>query len=118
MISFTGAERLDPRTDVNDETAAYVIDAVYTLAEALHRIHAQTCGSSSGVCDAMDILTGEEVFASITLQTVTSKNEDELPIRIGFTGDAQIPYHVYNVQPGISPEVMFFYASLAKESSH
>lgn len=107
MLSYlTGNEALDPNTDVNDETLAYVIDAVYTLAEALHRIHSETCGSSYvGVCEAMDILSGDQLFSEVASKTFQSKNEDGLSIDISFSGEGTVPFHIFNIQQSGPVEV-------------
>ena len=76
-----------------------MIDAVYAIAEALHRLHSETCGSTYvGICDAMDLLSGDQVFSEVISEPLESKNQDGLTISFTRSGDSNILYHIYNKQ--------------------
>ena len=43
----------------------FVIDAVYSMAHALHNMHLDLCPGSAGVCDKMDPVEGAMLLSYI-----------------------------------------------------
>lgn len=43
----------------------FVMDAVYAMAQALHRMHQDVCGGAPGLCPRMANVDGKELLAHI-----------------------------------------------------
>lgn len=65
----------------------FVMDAVYAMAQALHRMHQDVCGGSPGLCPRMANVDGRELLAhirAVNFNGKTAANEVRaVPTRYG-----------------------------------
>lgn len=52
----------------------FVMDAVYAMAQALHRMHQDVCGGTAGLCPRMANADGKELLAHIRAVNFNGNN--------------------------------------------
>ena len=84
-------------SDIDDIHLADVVDATYTVAYLMLRLHANKCPYTPGLCREMLDTDGEETFSLIRSLQFSSKNDDRL-IRFDYQGNADNEFEVFNYQ--------------------
>ncbi|KPP73331.1 hypothetical protein Z043_107592 [Scleropages formosus] len=74
----------------------FVIDAVYAMAHALHRMHRDLCSGYPGLCYRMANIDGKELLAYI--RTVRFNGSAGTPVVFNENGDAPGRYDIFQYQ--------------------
>ncbi|XP_075470149.1 metabotropic glutamate receptor 4 isoform X3 [Ascaphus truei] len=74
----------------------FVIDAVYSMAHALHALHRAVCPGSLGLCSRMDPVDGTELLKYI--RSVNFTGIAGTPVTFNENGDAPGRYEIYQYQ--------------------
>uniref|UniRef100_A0AAV2KX97 G-protein coupled receptors family 3 profile domain-containing protein n=1 Tax=Knipowitschia caucasica TaxID=637954 RepID=A0AAV2KX97_KNICA len=74
----------------------FVMDAVYSMAHALHNMHRQLCGGAPGLCARMANIDGKELLAHI--RAVNFNGSAGTPVIFNENGDAPGRYDIFQYQ--------------------
>ncbi|XP_029910129.1 metabotropic glutamate receptor 8-like [Myripristis murdjan] len=74
----------------------FVMDAVYAMAHALHRMHRELCGGAPGLCPRMANIDGKELLAHI--RAVNFNGSAGTPVIFNENGDAPGRYDIFQYQ--------------------
>ncbi|KAJ8249637.1 hypothetical protein COCON_G00228530 [Conger conger] len=82
----------------------FVMDAVYAMAHALHRMHRDLCGGVPGLCARMSGIDGKELLRYI--RAVSFNGSAGTPVVFNENGDAPGRYDIfqYQIRNGSAPE--------------
>ncbi|KAJ8015962.1 hypothetical protein DPEC_G00002150 [Dallia pectoralis] len=93
----TGEERISRDTPYEQEgKVQFVIDAVYAMAHALHRMHLDLCPGAKGVCDKMDPVEGRMLLNYI--RSVNFNGSAGTGVVFNENGDAPGRYDIFRYQ--------------------
>ena len=75
-FSFTGLERIARDSSYEQEgKVQFVIDAVYSMAYALHNMHKDLCPGYVGLCPRMSTIDGKELLGYIRAVNFNGKSQ-------------------------------------------
>ncbi|KAK3558400.1 hypothetical protein QTP86_018004 [Hemibagrus guttatus] len=74
----------------------FVMDAVYAMAHALHRMHRDLCSGSPGLCSRMSNIDGKELLGYI--RNVSFNGSAKTPVMFNENGDAPGRYDIFQYQ--------------------
>ena len=75
-FSFTGLERIARDSSYEQEgKVQFVIDAVYSMAYALHNMHKDVCPGYIGICPRMSTIDGKELLGYIRAVNFNGKSQ-------------------------------------------
>ncbi|XP_041129743.1 metabotropic glutamate receptor 8-like isoform X2 [Polyodon spathula] len=95
--SIEGKERISRDSLYEQEgKVQFVIDAVYAMAHALHRMHLDLCPGATGVCDKMDPVEGQLLLSYI--RAVTFNGSAGTAVMFNENGDAPGRYDIFQYQ--------------------
>ncbi|XP_068602083.1 glutamate receptor, metabotropic 6a [Brachionichthys hirsutus] len=93
----TGEERIGRDSSYEQEgKVQFVIDAVYAVAYALHRMHHDLCPGSSGICSNMDPVEGRLLLDYI--RSVNFNGSAGTSVLFNENGDAPGRYDIFQFQ--------------------
>ncbi|XP_031423033.2 metabotropic glutamate receptor 6-like [Clupea harengus] len=93
----TGEERISRDSPYEQEgKVQFVIDAVYSMAHALHNMHLDLCPGSAGVCDKMDPVEGAMLLSYI--RAVNFNGSAGTAVMFNENGDAPGRYDIFQYQ--------------------
>ncbi|KAM8934566.1 metabotropic glutamate receptor 6-like [Pelodytes ibericus] len=93
----TGEERIGRDSPYEQEgKVQFVIDAVYSMAHALHIMHIDLCGGGIGICDKMDPMDGRLLLQYI--RRVNFNGSAGTPVMFNENGDAPGRYDIFQYQ--------------------
>ncbi|XP_053562826.1 metabotropic glutamate receptor 4 [Bombina bombina] len=93
----TSQERIGVSSTYEQEgKVQFVIDAVYTIAHALHNMHKAVCPGSVGLCHRMDPVDGTDLLKYI--RSVNFSGIAGTPVTFNENGDAPGRYEIYQYQ--------------------
>ncbi|KAG5839013.1 hypothetical protein ANANG_G00229840 [Anguilla anguilla] len=93
----TGQERIGIDSQYEQEgKVQFVIDAVYSVAHALHSMHRDLCPEHSGVCPEMDLAGGKKLLKYI--RSVSFNGSAGTPVMFNRNGDAPGRYDLFQYQ--------------------
>lgn len=95
---FSGLEKVGRDSAYQQEgKVQFVMDAVYAMAQALHRMHQDVCGGAPGLCPGMANVNGKELLAHIRA--------------VNFNGNCSRPrVSFYQVQSGRKNTCLFYFS--------
>lgn len=73
-IYCTGHEKQNNETYEQEGKIAFVVDAVYTLAHALHNLQRDACNGTDGLCPALDSIDGYTYLQYVNHTSFKGKN--------------------------------------------
>ena len=74
--SLTGLERIARDSSYEQEgKVQFVIDAVYSMAYALHNMHKDVCPGYIGICPRMSTIDGKELLGYIRAVNFNGKSQ-------------------------------------------
>ncbi|TSM52331.1 Metabotropic glutamate receptor 8 [Bagarius yarrelli] len=74
----------------------FVMDAVYAMAHALHRMHRDLCSGNPGLCSRMSNIDGKELLGYI--RNVSFNGSAKTPVTFNENGDAPGRYDIFQYQ--------------------
>ncbi|XP_048883604.1 metabotropic glutamate receptor 8-like isoform X2 [Brienomyrus brachyistius] len=93
----TGTEKVGRDSIYEQEgKVQFVIDAVYAMAHALHRMHRQLCSGYLGLCPRMSNIDGKELLMHI--RAVSFNGSAGTPVMFNENGDAPGRYDIFQYQ--------------------
>nr|XP_057943656.1 glutamate receptor, metabotropic 8b isoform X1 [Doryrhamphus excisus] len=93
----TGLEKVGRESTYEQEgKVQFVMDAVYAMAHALHRMHRQLCGGYPGLCPRMANVDGKELLSFI--RHVNFNGSAGTPVTFNENGDAPGRYDIFQYQ--------------------
>ncbi|KAL4659408.1 metabotropic glutamate receptor 8 isoform X1 [Arapaima gigas] len=93
----TGLEKVGRDSSYEQEgKVQFVIDAVYAMAHALHRMHRDLCSGYPGLCPRMANIDGKELLAHI--RAVRFNGSAGTPVVFNENGDAPGRYDIFQYQ--------------------
>ncbi|XP_062914238.1 metabotropic glutamate receptor 8-like isoform X2 [Mobula hypostoma] len=93
----TGLERIGRDSSYEQEgKVQFVIDAVYSMAHALHNMHKELCPGYIGLCPSMTSIDGKELLQFI--RAVNFSGSAGTPVTFNENGDAPGRYDIYQYQ--------------------
>uniref|UniRef100_A0A8C5APK3 Glutamate metabotropic receptor 8 n=1 Tax=Gadus morhua TaxID=8049 RepID=A0A8C5APK3_GADMO len=94
----TGLEKVGRDSSYEQEgKVQFVMDAVYAMAHALHRMHRQRCHGNPGFCqDMADNIDGKELLSHI--RAVSFNGSANTPVVFNENGDAPGRYDIFQYQ--------------------
>ncbi|KAJ8373448.1 hypothetical protein SKAU_G00040280 [Synaphobranchus kaupii] len=101
----TGLEKVGRDSSYEQEgKVQFVMDAVYSMAHALHRIHRDLCAGMPGLCPRMTNIDGKELLRYI--RAVSFNGSAGMPVVFNENGDAPGRYDIfqYQIRNGLTPE--------------
>ncbi|XP_033614130.1 metabotropic glutamate receptor 3 [Fukomys damarensis] len=94
---------LDSSNYEQESKIMFVVNAVYAMAHALHRMQRALCPNTTKLCDAMKVLDGRKLYRDFLLKInftapfVPNKDEDSI-VKFDTFGDGMGRYNVFNFQ--------------------
>ncbi|XP_021109664.1 metabotropic glutamate receptor 3 isoform X2 [Heterocephalus glaber] len=94
---------LDSSNYEQESKIMFVVNAVYAMAHALHRMQRALCPNTTKLCDAMRALDGRKLYRDFLLKInftapfVPNKDEDSI-VKFDTYGDGMGRYNVFNFQ--------------------
>uniref|UniRef100_A0A8C2VBY9 Glutamate metabotropic receptor 3 n=1 Tax=Chinchilla lanigera TaxID=34839 RepID=A0A8C2VBY9_CHILA len=94
---------LDASNYEQESKIMFVVNAVYAMAHALHRMQRALCPNTTKLCDAMKVLDGRKLYRDYLLKInftapfITNKDEDSI-VKFDTFGDGMGRYNVFNFQ--------------------
>ncbi|KAI1890625.1 hypothetical protein AGOR_G00155590 [Albula goreensis] len=79
-----------------EDKVQFVIDAVYTMAHALHNMHKELCPGHVGLCPKMDPINGTMLLKFIRNTSFSGITDN--PVLFNENGDAPGRYEIYQYQ--------------------
>ncbi|KAJ8245308.1 hypothetical protein GJAV_G00269400 [Gymnothorax javanicus] len=101
----TGLEKVGRDSSYEQEgKVQFVMDAVYAMAHALHRMHRDLCSGAPGLCPRMSTIDGKELLRYI--RAVSFNGSAGTPVVFNENGDAPGRYDIfqYQIRNGSAPE--------------
>ncbi|CAG12082.1 unnamed protein product, partial [Tetraodon nigroviridis] len=102
---FSGLEKVGRDSSYEQEgKVQFVMDAVYAMAHALHRMHRQLCYGYPGLCPRMASVDGKELLSHIRavnfngLSCVGTERSAGTPVVFNENGDAPGRYDIFQYQ--------------------
>ncbi|KAM3587354.1 uncharacterized protein V6R79_002880 [Siganus canaliculatus] len=93
----TGLEKVGRDSSYEQEgKVQFVMDAVYAMAHALHRMHRDLCHGSPGLCERMTNIDGKELLTHI--RAVNFNGSAGTPVVFNENGDAPGRYDIFQYQ--------------------
>ncbi|XP_056595830.1 glutamate receptor, metabotropic 8b isoform X2 [Triplophysa dalaica] len=93
----TGLEKVGRDSSYEQEgKVQFVMDAVYAMAHALHRMHRDLCSGFPGLCPRMSNIDGKELLGYI--RNVSFNGSAKTPVVFNENGDAPGRYDIYQYQ--------------------
>ncbi|XP_073429523.1 metabotropic glutamate receptor 8 isoform X2 [Dendrobates tinctorius] len=93
----TGSERIGRNSSYEQEgKVQFVIDAVYSMAYALHSMHRDFCPGYLGLCSRMKPVDGKDLLSYI--RAVNFNGSAGTPVTYNENGDAPGRYDIYQYQ--------------------
>ncbi|XP_043932416.1 metabotropic glutamate receptor 4 [Protopterus annectens] len=93
----TNRERIGQDSAYDQEgKVQFVIDAVYAMAHALHKMHKNLCPGKVGLCPRMNPIDGQELLRYI--RSVNFSGIGSTPVTFNENGDAPGRYMIYQYQ--------------------
>ncbi|XP_077121042.1 metabotropic glutamate receptor 8 isoform X2 [Ranitomeya variabilis] len=93
----TGLERIGRNSSYEQEgKVQFVIDAVYSMAHALHSMHRDFCPGYLGLCSRMKPVDGKDLLSYI--RAVNFNGSAGTPVTYNENGDAPGRYDIYQYQ--------------------
>ncbi|XP_055773967.1 metabotropic glutamate receptor 4-like isoform X3 [Salvelinus fontinalis] len=93
----TNQERIGRDSNYEQEgKVQFVIDAVYSMAHALHNMHRELCPGKVGLCSRMDPINGTLLLKHIRMLNFTGIAGN--PVLFNENGDAPGRYEIYQYQ--------------------
>ncbi|XP_010830030.1 PREDICTED: metabotropic glutamate receptor 8 isoform X2 [Bison bison bison] len=95
--SIDGLERIARDSSYEQEgKVQFVIDAVYSMAYALHNMHKDVCPGYIGICPRMSTIDGKELLGYI--RAVNFNGSAGTPVTFNENGDAPGRYDIFQYQ--------------------
>ncbi|XP_077626908.1 metabotropic glutamate receptor 8 isoform X3 [Crocuta crocuta] len=95
--SIDGLERIARDSSYEQEgKVQFVIDAVYSMAYALHNMHKDLCPGYTGLCPRMSTVDGKELLGYI--RAVNFNGSAGTPVTFNENGDAPGRYDIFQYQ--------------------
>ncbi|XP_005003700.1 metabotropic glutamate receptor 3 isoform X1 [Cavia porcellus] len=94
---------LDGSNYEQESKIMFVVNAVYAMAHALHRMQRALCPNTTKLCDAMKVLDGRKLYRDYLLKInftapfIPNKDEDSI-VKFDTFGDGMGRYNVFNFQ--------------------
>ncbi|XP_035257165.1 metabotropic glutamate receptor 8-like isoform X1 [Anguilla anguilla] len=101
----TGLEKVGRDSSYEQEgKVQFVMDAVYAMAHALHRMHRDLCAGAPGLCARMSSVDGKELLRYV--RAVSFNGSAGTPVVFNENGDAPGRYDIfqYQIRNGSAPE--------------
>uniref|UniRef100_A0A8B9M374 Glutamate receptor, metabotropic 8b n=1 Tax=Astyanax mexicanus TaxID=7994 RepID=A0A8B9M374_ASTMX len=93
----TGLEKVGRDSSYEQEgKVQFVMDAVYAMAHALHRMHRDLCSGYPGLCPRMSTIDGKELLGYI--RNVSFNGSAKTPVTFNENGDAPGRYDIFQYQ--------------------
>ncbi|XP_028813740.1 glutamate receptor, metabotropic 8b isoform X2 [Denticeps clupeoides] len=93
----TGLEKVGRDSSYEQEgKVQFVMDAVYAMAHALHRMHQDLCLGIPGLCSRMSSIDGKELLSYV--RAVNFNGSAKTPVVFNENGDAPGRYDIYQYQ--------------------
>uniref|UniRef100_A0A4W5QI85 Glutamate receptor, metabotropic 8b n=1 Tax=Hucho hucho TaxID=62062 RepID=A0A4W5QI85_9TELE len=93
----TGLEKVGRDSTYEQEgKVQFVMDAVYAMAHALHRMHRELCSGNTGLCPRMHNIDGKELLTFI--RAVNFNGSAGTPVTFNENGDAPGRYDIFQYQ--------------------
>ncbi|XP_076863399.1 glutamate receptor, metabotropic 8b isoform X2 [Brachyhypopomus gauderio] len=93
----TGLEKIGRDSSYEQEgKVQFVMDAVYAMAHALHRMHRDLCSGYPGLCPRMSSVDGKELLGYI--RNVSFNGSAKTPVTFNENGDAPGRYDIFQYQ--------------------
>uniref|UniRef100_A0A4W4F2K5 G-protein coupled receptors family 3 profile domain-containing protein n=1 Tax=Electrophorus electricus TaxID=8005 RepID=A0A4W4F2K5_ELEEL len=93
----TGLEKIGRDSSYEQEgKVQFVMDAVYTMAHALHRMHRDLCSGYPGLCPRMSSIDGKELLGYV--RNVSFNGSAKTPVTFNENGDAPGRYDIFQYQ--------------------
>ncbi|KAJ8387001.1 hypothetical protein AAFF_G00161780 [Aldrovandia affinis] len=93
----TGLEKVGRDSSYEQEgKVQFVMDAVYAMAHALHRMHRELCSGVPGLCARMSNIDGKELLSHI--RAVNFNGSAGTPVVFNENGDAPGRYDIFQYQ--------------------
>ncbi|XP_068162686.1 glutamate receptor, metabotropic 8a isoform X2 [Antennarius striatus] len=93
----TGLEKVGRDSSYEQEgKVQFVMDAVYAMAHALHRMHRELCYGYPGLCPRMANIDGKELLSHI--RAVSFNGSANTPVVFNENGDAPGRYDIFQYQ--------------------
>lgn len=106
--------RLDDKSGYMQESKVqFVVNAVYSMAHALHNMYKDVCPQMRGVCPEMRTYDGGELFRKYVLN-VSFKDMAGSEVRFDKYGDGLGSYNIYNFQRSEPGSTSYIYKSVGK----
>uniref|UniRef100_A0A8C4RNH9 Glutamate receptor, metabotropic 8a n=1 Tax=Erpetoichthys calabaricus TaxID=27687 RepID=A0A8C4RNH9_ERPCA len=97
FLSFPGLEKIGRDSSYEQEgKVQFVIDAVYSMAHALHNMHKEHCPGYVGLCARMSNIDGKELLHNI--RSVNFNGSAGTPVIFNENGDAPGRYDIFQYQ--------------------
>ncbi|XP_062848352.1 glutamate receptor, metabotropic 8b isoform X2 [Trichomycterus rosablanca] len=95
--SVDGLEKVGRDSSFEQEgKVQFVMDAVYAMAYALHRMHRDLCSGIPGLCPRMSSIDGKELLGYI--RNVSFNGSAKTPVMFNENGDAPGRYDIFQYQ--------------------
>ncbi|TKS90678.1 Metabotropic glutamate receptor 8 [Collichthys lucidus] len=96
MGKMTDGEEKEMKSYEQEGKVQFVMDAVYAMAHALHRMHRELCYGYPGLCPRMASIDGKELLSHI--RAVSFNGSAGTPVVFNENGDAPGRYDIFQYQ--------------------